>query len=127
MTGPRASLSKLKKLRAWEYLVRFAFGGAVTALAGWIGGHYGPGIGGMFLAFPALLPASLTLVARHGGRGDALDDARGGRVGAAALASFALVVLVHANRWPAAAVLGAALGTWILVAVGAWWLVLRGR
>jgi hypothetical protein len=127
MSWPRASLSKLRKLRAWEYLVRFAFGGAVTALAGWAGNKYGPAIGGMFMAFPAILPASLTLVAQHGGRRDAIDDARGSRVGVVALAGFALVVLLEAQRWPPIAVLGAALGAWILIAAGAWWIALRDR
>jgi Protein of unknown function (DUF3147) len=42
----------------YEYLVRFAFGGAVTALAGVIAKRYGPGVGGLFLAFPAIFPAT---------------------------------------------------------------------
>ena len=50
-------------------------------------------MGGMFLAFPAILPASLTLVKRHDSRADALDDARGGRVAAIALACFAVAVV----------------------------------
>jgi hypothetical protein len=37
--------------------------GAITAAAGLIAGLYGPTIGGLFLAFPSILPASLTLVA----------------------------------------------------------------
>jgi hypothetical protein len=120
MSWPRASLDRLRRLRVWEYAVRFAFGGAVTVAAGMIGDRFGVAAGGMFLAFPAILPASLTLVARHGGRRDALDDARGGRVGALAMAGFALVVAVTAAAWPGAAVLAAATAAWLIAAVAAW-------
>lgn len=34
----------------------------VTALAGVIAKHYGPVIGGLFFAFPAIFPASATLI-----------------------------------------------------------------
>lgn len=127
MTGPRASLARLKKVRAWEYAVRFVFGGAVTAIAGWLGQRYGVAVGGMFLAFPAILPASLTLVEQHDGRHDALEDARGGRVGALALACFALVVTASADRWPPPIFLAVALGAWILAAIALWRILLARR
>lgn len=127
MTGPQASLTKLKQVRAWEYAVRFVFGGAVTAMAGWIGARYGAAVGGMFLAFPAILPASLTLVQQHSGRREAIDDARGGRVGTLALASFALIVTVSVARWPLALSLVLALATWTAVAIAAWQVLLSRR
>jgi len=40
-----------------EHGTRFLFGGAVTALAGIIAKEYGPAIGGLFLAFPAIFPS----------------------------------------------------------------------
>ncbi|HEY6180365.1 MAG TPA: DUF3147 family protein, partial [Kofleriaceae bacterium] len=120
MTWPHASLAGLKKLRAWEYIARFVFGGVVTAIAGWIAKRYGLAAGGMFLAFPAILPASLTLVQQHGGRRDALDDARGGRLGAVALGCFALVVAACAERAPLALCLLAALAAWTVVAIVLW-------
>jgi hypothetical protein len=50
----------------WQnHAARFVFGGLVTAVAGLIAHMYGPVIGGLFLAFPASLPASLTLIAQH--------------------------------------------------------------
>src|SRR5689334_2494674 len=60
-----------------EYALRFTFGGAITVCATLVARRYGPSIGGLFLAFPAILPASITLVKRHAGRRQAADDARG--------------------------------------------------
>ena len=48
-----------------EYLVRFALGGAMTVVAGLIAAGFGPVLGGLFLAFPAIFPASVTLVEKH--------------------------------------------------------------
>jgi hypothetical protein len=52
--------SELGQSRWQDYLLRFLFGGTVTALAGVIAKRFGPGIGGLFLAFPAILPAAAT-------------------------------------------------------------------
>ena len=49
----------------YEYAVRFLFGGLITALAGIIAKKFGPEIGGLFLAFPAIFPASATLIEKH--------------------------------------------------------------
>ena len=38
----------------------FFFGGLITAVAGVIAQRFGPIIGGLFLAFPAIFPASAT-------------------------------------------------------------------
>lgn len=127
MTWPRASPGKLRRLAAWEYLLRFAAGGVVTAITGLIANHWGPAVGGLFLAFPAILPASLTLVKQHDGRRRALDDARGGQVGAIALAGFAASVTLTAARWPPVVVLPVATVIWLVVAVLAWRAVLAGR
>jgi hypothetical protein len=126
MTWPRVSLDKLKKVRAWEHAVRFAFGGAVTAIAGLVGSRWGEAVGGMFLAFPAILPASLTLVKQHGNRVDAADDARGGRVGTLALSGFAVIVAVTATTLPPAALLSLAMAAWLAVAIFGWRVFLSG-
>jgi hypothetical protein len=120
MTSPRASPGKLAKVAAWEYLLRFAIGGIITAIAGLIAKRYGPAFGGMFLAFPAILPASLTLIKQHDGRRQALDDARGGRVATIALAAFAVVVTITASIWPPIIFLPLATLAWLVVAVAAW-------
>ena len=57
--------SGLRQSRWYEYLARFLFGGTVTALAGLIAKRFGPEIGGLFLAFPAIFPATATLIEKH--------------------------------------------------------------
>jgi hypothetical protein len=59
---PEVSVDGLKKTKPWEYLVRFAMGGAITVATGIVAHVWGPLVAGLFLAFPAILPASLTLV-----------------------------------------------------------------
>jgi hypothetical protein len=114
---PRA----LAKPKFWEHLLRFVFGGGVSVAASLIARHWGAGVGGLFLAFPAILPASLTLVKQHDGRAQATDEARGARLGAVALLAFAGIVLVLHERTPAL-VLGLATFGWLSVACGLWWL-----
>ncbi len=57
--------SAIKETRWYQYAIRFALGGLITALAGAIAKEYGPSFGGLFLAFPAILPASATLIEKH--------------------------------------------------------------
>ncbi len=61
----RVRLVGIRETKAHEYLVRFFVGGLITVAAGLIAEIYGPVIGGLFLAFPSILPASITLVQRH--------------------------------------------------------------
>ena len=60
------------------------FAGIVTLSAG-------DRVGGLFLAFPAILPASLTLINQREGRREAKVDATGAVLGALALIGFAVV------------------------------------
>jgi len=117
---PQIDPAGLRKAEPWEYVVRFGFGGAVTACTGLIAQRYGPAIGGLFLAFPAILPATLTLVERHDGRRDAADDARGSVLGAVALLIFAAVPLLLVNVCPPALTLVAATAAWCAAAVALW-------
>jgi hypothetical protein len=57
--------SALRQTRWYEYLIRFGLGGAMTVVAGLIAARFGPVIGGLFLAFPAIFPASATLIEKH--------------------------------------------------------------
>jgi hypothetical protein len=112
---------QLGQTKPGEYLLRFALGGAISVGAGAIGAVYGPAIGGLFLAFPAILPASLTLVKEHDGRRAAADDARGAALGSLGLAGFALTVFALANHGQSAfSTLAGALLVWAVVSVGAW-------
>src|ERR1700693_1503322 len=92
--------------RCYEYAIRFLFGGSITAVAGIIAKKFGPGVGGLFLAFPAIFPASATLIEKHEkqkkecaglhgstrGRKAASVDAAGAAIGSLALLIFALLV-----------------------------------
>jgi len=50
--------SVIGRTKWYEYAIRFLFGGLITAVAGIVAKQFGPGIGGLFLAFPAIFPAS---------------------------------------------------------------------
>ena len=58
----RIDVSALGEIQWYEYGLRFLFGGAITVGAGLIAKRWGPELGGLFLAFPAIFPASATLV-----------------------------------------------------------------
>lgn len=117
---PSLAPSELKHTKPWEYAVRFGFGGAIAVLTGVLGHAYGPWLAGLFLAFPAILPASLTLVKQHDGRAKAIDDARGARIGALGLGAFAAVVIALTGRAPAAVVLALATLAWLAASLILW-------
>ena len=78
--------SALRRTRWYEYALRFFFGGAVTVVAGMIAKRYGPVFGGLFLAFPAIFPASATLMEKHETekkrRAGIIDNTRGRKAAA---------------------------------------------
>lgn len=119
---PSFHLEALEKVRWWEHLERFLFGGAVTVATGFIANRYGPAVGGLFLAFPAILPASLTLLEQHDGRQDAAQAAAGARLGAVGLIGFGGVVSGLADHGAPIA-LGAGVLAWAVIAFGLWVLV----
>jgi hypothetical protein len=130
----KADLSTLAQTKWHDYAVRFLFGGFITALAGIIAKKFGPGIGGLFLAFPAILPASATLIEKHErekkeslglngtarGRSAASVDAAGSSMGSIGLFVFALVVWQFVHRDPAWIVLAGATLLWLAVSVAVW-------
>lgn len=120
MARPRIDVKGFKEAAWWEYVLRFFFGGVVTTLAALIARRWGPEIGGLFLAFPAILPASLTLVKRHDGFAKAADDARGAVLGAVAMVAFAVCVAWLATAHSPALVLGVALAAWCVTALVLW-------
>ena len=124
----------LKKTAWHEYAVRFLFGGAVTVIAGILAKLYGPAFGGLFLAFPAIFPASATLLEKHQrekkqaagisrtvrGRQAAALDARGVAMGSVGLVMFALIVWKMLPSWNGAFTLGVALAGWFAVSFLLW-------
>ncbi len=127
------NIAALKRTKWQEYLVRFIFGGAVTALAGIIAKHYGPGIGGLFLATPAIFPATATLLEKHEEKKARADagkhqrgsevagvDAAGASIGSVGLMAFAVVIWQLLPRYSVAAVLAAATLAWFAVSLLMW-------
>jgi Protein of unknown function (DUF3147) len=130
----RIKLSRVKKTSWTDYCVRFLFGGAVTVLTGLFAKEYGPVFAGLFLAFPAIFPASSTLIEKHQRkdelaaglplthRGRLLSalDARGAAWGSLGLMCFGAFIWRVLPRWNSAASLLAGLGIWLLASVAIW-------
>jgi hypothetical protein len=116
-----ASLDRLRQTKPRDFLLRFVFGGVVTVAAGLIATRFGPVVGGLFLAFPAILPASLTLLAEHARKTPpAGADAYGSIFGSIGLFAFAMVVWLLGSGGPAWQVLSLAMVVWIMTACGTW-------
>jgi hypothetical protein len=108
----------VRKLRApdWPQLgVRFAFGACIAVVAGLAGLRWGHRVGGVLLAFPAIIPAALTLLERSDGVKKTDADALGAILGAVAMLLFAVAVALLGGRLGIAAVLIAA-ALWALAA-----------
>jgi hypothetical protein len=108
---------KLRAVAVPELAVRFAFGAAVSIVAGVAGLSLTPKFGGMFLAFPAILPATLTLLEKKHGTEDAVHDVRGAVLGSAGLVAFASLAALTFTRWAPASVLAAAAAGWVTVSL----------
>lgn len=118
--------SAIAKTKWYEYAVRFVFGGLITAAAGIIAKKYGPDIGGLFLAFPAIFPAGATLIEKHekekkeavGMRGTeraaqaVSADAAGASIGTIGLSLFGLLVWKTVTIYPVWLVLGSSTVAW---------------
>jgi hypothetical protein len=125
--------SVFRRTRWYEYAVRFLFGGLITAATGLIAKEFGAVIGGLFLAFPAILPSSATLIEKHErekktmrglqgtvrARQATSIDAAGAAIGSLGLLAFALLVWQLLSEKPWLVLLSAALA-WAGVSVLAW-------
>ncbi len=132
MTPIRLS-SSLKEGRWYEYLIRFALGGAATVFTGLVSSRYGASVGGLFLSLPAIFCASATLIEKHeirrkrqagldgGRRGQkaAALDAAGAALGALGMLAFALVFWLTVESSITTAFIGASLA-WLIVSVASW-------
>jgi len=126
--------SALGQTKWHEYALRFLFGGLITAAAGIIAKKFGPGVGGLFLAFPAIFPASATLIEKHEkqkkesvglhgierARQAVSVDGAGAAMGSIGLLVFALVVWHFVPSHAAWMVLTAATIAWLTVSVSLW-------
>jgi hypothetical protein len=140
MFGIQVKFSAIKQTQWYEYLVRFVFGGLVTVMAGLIAKKFGPVVGGLFLAFPSIFPASVTLVQTHKkkeeqrqgeseeeGKQQGIHDAgkasEGAALGSVGLLGFGLVLWLLAEQLPPVVVLLLALLVWFGLAFVAWLVV----
>jgi len=129
-------LRALRDTKWHEYVLRFVFGGGVTVLAGIIAHRFGPVIGGIFLAIPAIFPASATLIEKHEkeknisrkgsdgasavGQKKVGFDAEGAALGSIGLIAFALAVWKFMPDHSVWLVLPCATLAWALVATVFW-------
>jgi hypothetical protein len=134
VTQIKVDSSVLGQTKWHDYAIRFLFGGLITAIAGIIAKKFGPEIGGLFLAFPAIFPAGATLIEKHerekkesrGLEGAARArrlvsvDAAGASMGSIGLFAFALVVWQFIPTCPMWIVLGGATLLWLGVSVALW-------
>jgi uncharacterized membrane protein (GlpM family) len=137
----KIDLSAVTGMKWHEYAIRFVAGGIVTVLAGVIARKWGPGIGGLFLAFPAIFPASASLIEKHERqrkqekdlRGEergtevAAIDALGAAMGSIGLMAFAGVCWWLIPKYPAPRALGGATIVWLLVSFSIWTIRQRRR
>jgi len=133
---PSISRSALGGASWYQYALRFVLGGLITLGTGLVAKYFGPVVGGLFLAFPAIFPASATLIdtrerkkkEKQGLNGDrrglraAALDAAGAVLGAIGLTCFAWLVWKVLPLFGAVAVLCGAALSWLLVSVSLWWL-----
>jgi hypothetical protein len=136
----QARFAAVKGILPHEWAIRFVFGGLCCVAAGLIAERFGPGIGGLFLAFPAIFPAGASLVEAHEekhkaragfddtnrGRAVASVDAAGASIGCIGLAGFALVFwlcLPTLDTWVVSLLASLA---WLLLSV-TFWLLRKSR
>lgn len=120
---PEFDLGELAQVPVRDYVVRFALGAAISVVAALIANATSARFGGLFLAFPAILPAGLTLTQDEQGTRAADRGALGAILGGVSLVVFAIVAEAALTRLPAAAALALALGGWLLAALGCYGLL----
>lgn len=120
---PRVEPEKVKGQRFSAYALRFAFGSGIALVAGLVGMFFGPKVGGVLLGFPAVLPASLTLIQKKEGKDEASVDSIGAVLGGTAMIVFAVLVSLTVKSFGAVPSIAVALIVWLAVAVGLYFLV----
>lgn len=126
--------SSLKQTNWRQAAVRFVCGGLATTATGLIAKKFGPVAGGLFLAFPAILPASATLIEKHerqrkqraGLHGQARArkaagiDAAGAAIGSIGLLVFAMIIAAFISAHRAWIVIALSTIAWLAVSLALW-------
>lgn len=127
-------LAALKQTKPHQYGIRFLIGGLCTVAAGLIGKHFGPAIGGLFLAFPAIFPAGASLIESHEkenkrrigvngavrGRLAASIDSAGAALGSIGLIGFAVTSWCLLKTQRATLAITIATLVWLVIALSLW-------
>jgi hypothetical protein len=127
-------LQSLRELTWRSAILRFLFGGSITLITGYLGKKYGPSVAGLFLAFPAIFPAAVTLIAkdereekaaagfdgRIRGRLAAAIDAYGTALGTIGLFAFALFAWHLLPVMHAATALAISAAVWLVTVILVW-------
>jgi hypothetical protein len=128
------NLAALRQVKWYEHFARFLLGGLISVMAALIAKTFGPTVGGLFLAFPAIFPASATLLDKHEREKKQKAgfpvtirgllavglDARGAAMGSLALVAFAWVIWKTLPHSRPSGVLAAAFAVCIALAAAIW-------
>ncbi len=109
----RVDTGRLRRIRPREIALRFVFGAAISVVIGLISRAFGPRAAGMFLAFPAILPASVTLIEHKEGTPEAAENVAGAVFGGFGLIAFALTARALLTTIAPALALVLSFGAWI--------------
>ena len=120
---PSIEAGKLGELRAHDIVIRFGAGAATSLGSALVGVFVSSRAAGVFLAFPAILVAGLTLLESKEGEPPAREFSHGAVLGALALAAFAAVTATLVLDLPAPLALALALLAWVAVALAAYGLL----
>jgi len=115
---PTPSVQQVRQVKFRAMAVRFIAGALTSVAAGLVTLGFGSRVGGILLAFPAILAASLTLIEQEEDSAEAREDARGAVMGGLALAAFAAIAAVTLGHLNPAVALALATVGWFAVAIG---------
>ena len=114
---PKLEVEKIKEAQPRQLAIRFVAGAVTSIVAGVVTLVFGARTGGIFLAFPAILAASLTLIEKQEDAAEAREDARGAVMGGGAMALFALVAAISFGSLSPALALLLAAAAWLIGAL----------
>jgi hypothetical protein len=115
---PTVDVGALRQAKPKHFVIRFAFGAAISVVAGLVSLAFGARAGGVVLAFPAILPATLTLIEREGTAKEVEEDDEGAMLGSVGMVAFAVVAAVTLSSLASAVALAAASLAWLVCAIG---------
>ena len=113
---PSLGLRKVLEVRPRDLGIRHVAGALTSIASGVLTTTVSTRVGGIFLAFPAILAASLTLIEEQEDRPEAREDARGAVIGGVAMAVFAGVATLAFGTLAGGGALSIATLAWVATA-----------